>query len=68
MRSVASVRRRSGMFGNTDAARVRDTFKTSCNVYPVPRQIAVALLDHVAQMDANPELDTTLPVRLTTRP
>ena len=49
-----------GVLGKTDAARISNAFKTRGDVDAVAHQVAVALLDHIAEMDADPELDATL--------
>ena len=49
-----------GVFGKVDAARISDALKARGNVDAVAHQIAVALLDHIAEMDADAELDTAL--------
>ena len=41
----------------TDRPGVGDTFEPRGDIDAVAHQIAVALLDHVAQMDADPKLD-----------
>ena len=49
-----------GVLGKTDTARISNAFKARGNVDAVAHQVAIALLDHVAQMDADAELDATL--------
>jgi hypothetical protein len=49
-----------GVLGKTDTARISNAFKARGNVDAVSHQVAIALLDHVAQMDADAELDATL--------
>jgi len=49
-----------GVLGKTDTAWISNAFKARGNVDAVAHQVAIALLDHVAQMDADAELDATL--------
>ena len=49
-----------GVLGKTDAARISDAFKARGDIDAVAHQVAVALLDHIAQMDADAELDAAL--------
>ena len=49
-----------GVLGKTDRARLGDAFQPRGDIDAVAHQIAVALFDHVAQMDADPELDAAL--------
>ena len=49
-----------GVFGQTDGAGLGDAFQSRRDIDAVAHQIAVALLDHVAKMDANAELDAAL--------
>ena len=46
-----------GLLGETDRAGLGDAFQPRSDVDPVAHQIAVALLDHIAHMDADAELD-----------
>ena len=46
-----------GLLGETDRAGLSDAFQPRSVVDPVAHQIAVALLDHIAHMDADAELD-----------
>ena len=46
-----------GVLGQTDRARLGDALEPRGDVDAVAHQIAVALLDHVAQMNADAELD-----------
>ena len=46
-----------GLLGETDRAGLSDAFQPRSDVDPVAHQIAVALLDHIAHMDADAELD-----------
>ena len=48
------------IFRKTNGSRLGDTLQSRGDIDAVPHQIAVALLNHVAQMDANPELDAAL--------
>ena len=41
-------------------AGLGDTFQSRGDIDAVAHQVAVALLDHVAEMDADPELDAPL--------
>jgi hypothetical protein len=49
-----------GVLGQADRARPSDPFEPRGDVDAVAHQIAVALLDDVAQVDADPELDAAL--------
>ena len=49
-----------GLFGQTDRAGLGDAFQTRSDVDAVAHQVAVALLDHVAQMNADPEDDAAV--------
>ena len=49
-----------GIFGQTDGARLGDTLQPRGDIDAVAHQIAVALLDDVAQMDTDAELNATL--------
>ena len=51
---------RVGVLGKADRARLRNAFEPRGDVDPVAHQIAVALLDDVAEMDADAELDAAL--------
>ena len=44
-----------GVFGETDAARLANAFQSSGDIDAVAHQIAVALLDDVAEMNADAE-------------
>ena len=46
--------------GKTDPARLGDAFQSRRDIDAVAHQIAVALLDHVAEMNADPELDAAI--------
>ena len=46
-----------GVFGEADTVRLRDAFQPRSDVDAVTHQVAVALLDHIAEMDADAELD-----------
>src|ERR1700722_12878004 len=46
-----------GVLGQADRARVTDALDPSGNIDAVAHQVAVALLDHVAEMDADPKFD-----------
>ena len=48
------------VLGETDRAGCRDPLETRGDIDAVAHQIAVALLDDVAQVDANAEFDATL--------
>ena len=50
-----------GLLGKTDRARLRDAFKPRGDIDAVAHEVAVALLDDVAEMDADPKFDA--PVR-----
>ena len=49
-----------GRAGQAHPARLANAFQPSGDVDAVAHQVAVALLDHVAEMDADPELDAAL--------
>src|SRR5271170_4303814 len=49
-----------GVLGQTDRARFGDAFQPRGDVDAVAHQIAVALLDDVAQMNADPEDDAAI--------
>ena len=46
-----------GVFGKTDRSRLGDAFEPRRDIDAVAHQVAVALLDHVAEMNADAELD-----------
>ncbi len=49
-----------GLLGETDRARLSDAFEPRSDVDPVAHQIAVRLLDHIADMNPDAELDAPL--------
>ena len=49
-----------GVLGKADRPGLGDTFQSRGDIDAVAHQIAVALLDHIAEMDADAELDATL--------
>ena len=49
-----------GRVRKTDAARLRDAFQSRGDIDAVAHQIAVALLDDIAEMDADAEFDAAL--------
>ena len=49
-----------GVLGETDAARISNALKARGDIDAVAHQVAVALLDHIAEMDADPKLDAAL--------
>ena len=49
-----------GVLGETDRAGCGDALKPGCDVDAVAHQIAVELLDDVAEMNTNPEFDAAL--------
>ena len=49
-----------GVFGEADTVRLRDAFQPRSDVDAVAHQVAVALFDDIAQMDADTELDAPL--------
>jgi hypothetical protein len=49
-----------GLLGETDSARFANTFQPRGDVDAVAHQVAVALLDDIAEVDADPELDAAL--------
>ena len=50
-----------GVLGETDRSRLRDALQSGGNIDAVAHQVAVALLDHVAQMNADAEHDAAIP-------
>ena len=46
-----------GVLGQTDRARLGDALQPRGDIDAVAHQVAVALLDHVAEMDADPKFD-----------
>ena len=55
LRPVA--RQTPGVLREHDAARLADRLKAGGDIDAVAHEVAVAFLDHVAEMDADPELD-----------
>ena len=49
-----------GVLGKADRARLGDAFQPRGNVDAIAHQVAVALLDHVAEMNANSKLNPPL--------
>jgi hypothetical protein len=49
-----------GILRKTDTTRLGDAFEARGDIDAVSHQVAVALLDHVAKMNADAELDATL--------
>ena len=49
-----------GIFGQTDGAGGGDALQSRGDVDAIAHQIAVALLDHIAEMDSDAELDAAL--------
>jgi hypothetical protein len=49
-----------GVLGETDGAGFGDAFQSRGDVDTVAHQVAVALLDHIAEMDTDAEFDTPL--------
>ena len=49
-----------GFLGQTDGAGLGDAFQSRGDIDAVAHQVAVALLDHIAEMDADAELDAAL--------
>ena len=49
-----------GVFGKTDRAGLGDAFEPSGDIDPVAHQVAVGLLDDIAEMDADAELYAAL--------
>jgi hypothetical protein len=47
-----------GVLREADATGLGDPFEPRGDVYPIAHEIAVALLDHVAEMDADAILDS----------
>ena len=48
-----------GVFRKADTARISNPFQARCDVDAISHQVAVALLDYISEMDADPELDAT---------
>jgi hypothetical protein len=48
------------IFGNTDAARISNPFQSRGDIDAIAHQVTVALLNNIAQMDPDTELDATL--------
>ena len=48
-----------GILRETDAARIGNTFEPRRDIDSVTHQIAVALLDHIAEVNTDAELDAT---------
>jgi hypothetical protein len=46
-----------GLLGETDRTGICDAFEARGDIDAVAHQVAVALLDHVAEMDADPKFD-----------
>ena len=46
-----------GLLGETDRAGFGDAFQPRSDIHAVAHEIAVTLLDHVAEVDADPKLD-----------
>ncbi len=49
-----------GVLGQADRAGFGDAYQARGDIDAVAHQIAVGLLDHIAQMNADPELDAAL--------
>ena len=49
-----------GVLRKTNAARTSNALKARRDIDPVAHQVAVALLDNIAEMDADAELDATV--------
>ena len=49
-----------GVLGQTDSARFANPLQSGGDIDAIAHQIAVALLDHVPQMDADAEFDAAL--------
>jgi hypothetical protein len=48
------------LLGQTNGTGLGDAFQSRCDIDAVAHQIAITLLDHIAQMDADAELDAAL--------
>ena len=59
-RSSRALHLAVGVFGKTDGAWLGDPFQSRGNIDAVAHQVAVALLDDIAEMDADAKLDATL--------
>jgi hypothetical protein len=46
-----------GVFRQTNAARIGDPFQSRGHVNAVPHQVAVVLLNHIAKVDTDAEID-----------
>ena len=49
-----------GLFGEANRARLANPFEARGDIDAIAHQIAVGLLDHVAEMDADAELDAAI--------
>ena len=49
-----------GVLGKIGAARISNAFEPRRDIDAITHQVAVALLDHIAEMDADAKLDPTL--------
>ena len=49
-----------GVLGETDRARLGDPLQSRCDIDAVAHQVAVALLDDIAQMNADTEFDLAI--------
>ena len=57
MRSKSCFDLPVGVLGQTDREGLRDALEPGGDVDPVAHQVAIALLDNIAQMNADPEID-----------
>ena len=49
-----------GVLRKTNTARISDAFQSRGNIDAVAHEVAIALLDHISDVNADPELDATL--------
>src|SRR5208282_42502 len=49
-----------GVFGETDSAGLGDSLQSRGDIDAVAHQVAIALFDHIAQMNANAKFDAAL--------
>jgi len=49
-----------GVVGKTDTPRISNPFEARCNIDAVAHHVTIAFRDHIAEMNADAELDATL--------
>ena len=57
---AGSIHLSVGVLGQTDRARRGDALQPRGDVHPIAHQIAVALLDDIAEVNADPKDDAAL--------